>query len=410
MTRNLASCDYGGNKQAVPPRKRLSVSLLCTLTLLNTVAPFATNLLLPAFPEIVVDLGATAVEVQLTMTSLRLGIGLGQLVFGPISDRFGRRRPLLIGAMLCAITGPVAAFAPNLQVLVGARFIQGLSGAAGIVIGRAVISDLARGREAVRAFNLLVGASATAPVVAPLIGSALVSVVRWRGVLLALSAFTLVMVVAVFLVVKESRPPTPGHLTSVREQRRNLGRLLRSRSFCGYALVYAFAFAGLMVYSSASPFFYQEVLGLRPSAYGVVFGLGSGLVVVLGILSVLLTKRLATTTVLGLGVSLLVASAVAATAMTSTRVPDAWMAVPLLLGSSSVGLIFGNATALALAGIGKSAGTASAAMGTTQYAIGASIIPLAGMVSTTPTPMVWSMLAAALLCLVAYLLAVTAGS
>ena len=159
----------------------LSAGLLITLALLSAVAPFATDLYLPAFPAMVTDLHTSPTAVQLTLTAFLLGLASGQLVFGPLSDRFGRVKPLVIGAAVCVLASLAAVLAPSIEVLVAARFAQGLTGAAGMVIGRAIISDLATGRAAARAFSLMMIVAGVAPIVAPLAGGFLVEPLGWRG-------------------------------------------------------------------------------------------------------------------------------------------------------------------------------------------------------------------------------------
>ena len=172
---------------AVPDRQ-VSGRLLLVLALLACLAPFATDLYLPAFPTMTEELGTDATRVQLTLTAFLLGTGAGQLIFGPLSDRMGRLRPLLIGTSICVVASVAAALAPTISVLIVARLVQGLSGAAGMVIGRAIISDLATGPTATRALSLMMTVTGVAPAVAPLIGGILTPIIGWRGILWVVAA------------------------------------------------------------------------------------------------------------------------------------------------------------------------------------------------------------------------------
>lgn len=174
---------------ATAPAEKISPALLAVLALLAAVAPFATDLYLPAFPQMSLDLATNTTGVQMTLTTFLVGVAVGQLSFGPLSDKYGRKRPLILGSLICLTASAVAAMAPTIGVLIAARFVQGFTGAAGMVIGRAVISDLAKGQAAARAFNLMVIVSGVAPVVAPFLGGLLVESFGWRGVLWVVSAW-----------------------------------------------------------------------------------------------------------------------------------------------------------------------------------------------------------------------------
>ena len=193
--------------QRLQPREAaISPWLLVVLALLSAVAPVATDLYLPAFPEMTAELQASATAVQLTLTAFLLGLTFGQLMFGPLSDRLGRRRPLIVGALLCVVASVVAATAPNIGILIAARFAQGFTGAAGMVIGRAVISDLTGGKTAGRAFSLMMIVGGVAPVIAPFAGGLLVDSLGWRGILWVVCAIAVAMLISIVAVVRESHP------------------------------------------------------------------------------------------------------------------------------------------------------------------------------------------------------------
>ncbi len=234
MTTDTGSIRAATAKPSTRPTG-ITTPLLLVLGLLSAVAPFATDLYLPAFPQMTTELSASATTVQLTLTAFLVGVTAGQLVFGPLSDRFGRVPPLLAGAVLCVLASAAAVLAPNVGVLVVARLLQGLGGAAGMVIGRAVISDLATGRPAARAFSLMMIVGGVAPVVAPLLGGLLTGPIGWRGLLAIVLGLSVVMLVAVLAVVRET------HLRARRDALRaertasgsRSGRCARGRSSVG---------------------------------------------------------------------------------------------------------------------------------------------------------------------------------
>lgn len=349
--------------------------LLLTLGLLAAFAPFSMDMYLPAFPQMTADLETTAVGVQLSLTAFLVGAALGQLGFGPLSDRYGRRRPLLIGGALCVAASAVAALAPGLELLVVARLVQGLAGAAGMVIGRAVISDLTRGRAAARAFSLLMLVGSAAPVVAPFLGSVLVDRVGWRGVLGVVLAIAAVGVVASAVVVPESRP------AHVRGAGRDTGSwgVLWSPTFIAWTLAVCLAFGALMAFIAGSPFLFQVTMGLSPVMYGLLFGGIALLLVVSGAMSSRLVARVAPVTMITLGISVMAIASLVLAVLVATHVPPLWLVVPLAVLVPSLGLVMGNGTALALGAVPRAAGTGSAVLGAVQFGIAALVAPIVGV-------------------------------
>jgi len=385
----------------------ITTALLLVLGLLSAVAPFATDLYLPAFPEMTTELQTSATTVQLTLTAFLVGVTVGQLVFGPLSDRFGRVPPLVAGAALCVLASAAAVLAPTVGVLVAARLLQGLGGAAGMVISRAVISDLATGKPAARAFSLMMIVGGVAPVVAPLLGGLLTGPIGWRGLLTIVLGLSIVMLVAVLAVIRET------HLRSrrdeLRAERQATGsplRALRSRTFLGYTAVFGFAFAVMMAYISASPFLYQEMIGFGTVEYGIAFGINALALMGVSILSAKLTERHSVRGVLSLGIVLVLASTVAFAVLVATSAPVIALAVPLFTAVGSLGLVLGNATALALGAVPSAAGSASAVLGALQFGLAALVSPLVSIGgSATAVPLAIVMLAAAVIAVIALLAA-----
>lgn len=362
-------------RPATPGGGALGVGLLLVLALLAAVAPFATDLYLPAFPAMAAEFEATASAIQLTLTAFLLGAGLGQLLFGPLSDRFGRRRPLLVGATLLVIASAAAALAPTLPVLVGARFAQGLSAAAGMVLARAVVADLTRGAAAARAFSLLMIVVGVAPVIAPLFGGVLVGLIGWRGVLGVVCAIAVLMLVAAAVVVPETLP------ASVRAQRSGAGRwrMLATRRFLGHALAFAFGFGVLMSYISASPFLYQSMMGLSALQYGLMFGLNAVAMMAASATSARVVARVGAARLLGIGLSATLAGSVLVLLVALSPLPAGWLALGVLVAVAPIGLVMGNATALAQEAAPGAAGSAAALQGALQFGLAALVSPLVGL-------------------------------
>ena len=383
----------------------LTSSLWIVLGLRAAVTPFATEFYLPAFPAMVNDLHTSATGIQLTLSAYFVGIAVGQLLFGPLSDRLGRRGPLIAGTAICLIAAAVSALAPNVEVLVAARFVQALAGAAGMVIGRAIISDVAVGREAARAFSLMMMVVATAPIVAPIAGSLLAATIGWRGILWAVCAMTAVMLVAVILFVPESHPhERREHARTVNAGARPVAIALRSRAYVGNMLAFGLSFAALMAYMSASPFVFQVMAGLSPVAYGVLYGFIALVLVLSSAVSARLTASHAVGRLLGLGLTILVAATLSLLALVLAGVPAIWFAAPILLADASLGLIIGNASSLALGAVPQVVGTASAILGTVQFALGAAVTPLVSIAGEdTAVPLAIVMATSALLASAAFL-------
>ncbi|BBY52262.1 Bcr/CflA family drug resistance efflux transporter [Mycolicibacterium arabiense] len=359
------------------PTGTITPALLVTLALLSAVAPFATDLYLPAFPTMVDDLHTSATAVQLTLTAFLLGLAAGQLLFGPLSDRFGRVRPLLVGAAVCVVASATTVFAPTIEVLIGARFAQGVAGAAGMVIGRAIIADLASGKAAARAFSLMMIVGGVAPVIAPLAGGFLVGPIGWRGALAVILGLSTLMLLAVVLVVRETH--TEHRRAQLRESRATLGSPLRDllrRVYLGHAVAFCGAFATMMAYISASPFIYQSMMGLSAGQYGAMFGVNALALLGASALSARLIARVEVRRVAAVGMASIVTATVALLALALSPAPAGWLALPLLVIVGSMGLIFGNTTALALGAAPRAAGMASAVLGALQFGVAAAVSPL----------------------------------
>ncbi|WP_328746806.1 multidrug effflux MFS transporter [Streptomyces sp. NBC_00285] len=399
--------DPGPAASAVAARR---TGLFVTLLLggLTATPPLAMDMYLPSLPEVTGALHAPAATVQLTLTACLLGMALGQLVVGPMSDRWGRRRPLLAGLVVYVVATALCAVAPTVEFLVGFRLAQGLAGAAGIVIARAVVRDLYDGVAMARFFSTLMLIGGVAPIVAPLIGGQILRVTDWRGVFVVLTAIGALLAVLVWVRLPETLPPAERHTGGVGEALHSMRRLLSDLPFTGYLLTGGFAFAALFAYISASPFVIQEIYGASPQTFSLLFGVNSvGLVVVGQINGKVLVGRVGLDRVLGVGL-LTVTAAAAALLLMSTGVFGEVGLVPvaaaLFVLMSAMGVALPNAQTLALLRTKHSAGSASALLGTSSFLIGAVASPLVGMGGEdTAVPMAVVQLVAALVALTCFM-------
>ncbi|MFJ3230107.1 multidrug effflux MFS transporter [Streptomyces sp. NPDC086787] len=392
-----------------PVRSGRRTGLLVTLVLggLTATPPLAMDMYLPSLPEVTRSLHAPAATIQLTLTACLAGMALGQLVVGPMSDRWGRRRPLLTGLAVYLLATVLCAVAPNVETLVAFRLAQGLAGAAGIVIARAVVRDLYDGVEMARFFSTLMLISGAAPIVAPLIGGQILRVTDWRGVFVVLTVIGVALAALVWFRLPETLPPADRHDGGVGQALRTMRGLLTDLPFTGFMLAGGFAFAALFAYISASPFVIQEIYGASPQTFSLLFGLNSvGLVTAGQINGKLLVGRVRLDKVLATGLTVIVLAATALLLMSTGAfgpVGLAPVAAALFVLMSAMGLTLPNTQSLALMRTRHAAGSASALLGTTSFLVGAVASPLVGIAGEhTAVPMAVVQLSAALLALACF--------
>jgi MFS transporter, DHA1 family, multidrug resistance protein len=350
---------------------------------------------LPALPRLAADFNASTSAAQLTVSACLVGLGLGQLVAGPMSDAMGRRRPLLIGVVLYAIASCAAGIAPSLGVLIAIRFLQGLAGAAGIAIARAVVRDLFEGRDVARIFSLLMLVVGVAPIAGPVLGAQILRFATWRWVFLVLGAIGLVIAARVAIWLPESLPAALRRSGGPREAVRVFRALTASRTFMGYALTLAFTFTMLFAYISGSPFVLQTQYGLSAQAFSFAFAANAVAIVAGTQGSARLAHRVSPERLLLVGCCLSCGGAALLLVAALAGLGLAAFLVPLAVVVGSLGVIMPNATALALLPHPREAGTASAQLGALQFAVGAAVAPLTGVRLGTPAVAMALVIAAA---------------
>ncbi|KMN13407.1 multidrug effflux MFS transporter [Pseudomonas weihenstephanensis] len=361
---------------------------------LSAFGPLAIDFYLPGFPAMAQAFATDEKHIQLTLAVYFLGLSIGQLVYGPIADRFGRRLPLLVGVGLFTAASFACAFAPSLEWLIGARFVQALGGCAGMVLSRAIVSDKCDAVGSAKVFSQLMLVMGLAPILAPMLGGLLVNLYGWQAIFIVLTGFSALAALAVALGLPESLPanvprqPLSGAL-------RQYGRLLKDREFLGHALTGGIAMAGMFAYIAGSPFVFIKLYGVPAEHYGWLFGSNAaGFILVAQINARLLAKR-GPAFLLSRMVWVYLAAGLTLLAISSLHTEQLWpLLIPLFICIASLGCIIPNASACAMSGQGARAGSASAMLGCLQFSVAAAAAWLVGLLhdgSAMPMAMVISL-------------------
>jgi DHA1 family bicyclomycin/chloramphenicol resistance-like MFS transporter len=368
---------------------RKYLQLVLVLGALSAIGPLTIDMYLPALPELTAEMGATASQTQLTITGLLVGLGLGQLVIGPISDSVGRRKPLLIGLAAHGLMSVLCALAPSITMLAVTRTLQGLAGAAVAVVAMAIVRDLFSGIRAAQLLSRLILVLGVAPILAPSLGSALLTVTSWRGIFVALALAAVGLWVLALVALPETLPMDRRSVGTVSGSLRSYARLLSDRMFVAMVLVAGLMFATLFTYISGAPFILQGMFGLSPQQFGLAFSVNAVGMILMTQLNPIFVKRYGPVRVLSVAVLIGLGSALVllATTLTGFGGLPGFM-VPMAFVMASAGLSFPNAPAIALNRYAKAAGTAAALLGASQFMIGGSIAPLVGALDNgTAVPM-----------------------
>ncbi|MEU8325643.1 multidrug effflux MFS transporter [Nonomuraea sp. NPDC048881] len=386
-----ASAAIGSKGETKGGRRGL---LLVILGALSAIGPLSIDMYLPALPAITEEMLSAPAQVQLTLTACLIGVSVGQVVAGPVSDVRGRRVPLIVGVSGFMVASLLCAFAPSVPVLIVLRLLQGILGGAALVIVRAVVRDLYDGAAIARIFATLMLVSGLAPILAPIAGAQLLAFTSWRGVFVALSVAGLVLLLAVLPGVRETLPADRRESGGLGHTVRTFWQLLRDRAFMGCALTAGLAFAAMFGYISGSPFVLQQVYGATPQQYSLIFGLNALGLTAMAQLGGRLSGRVepARLVVIGLVTGLVGAGLLLAAALTGLGL--AGIVAGLFVIMLGQGLVLPGTGALALAGQpAQIAGSASALLGVLQFALGALAAPLVGLAGEgTAVPMACVML------------------
>lgn len=356
----------------------MTLRILLILGALSAFGPMAIDFYLPSFP-VIAEAFATDIEhVQVSLAVYFIGLAVGQLFYGPLADRFGRRWPLLAGITLFMLASLACAFAPTLEWLIVARFLQALGGCAGMVINRAVVRDLCDPFLAARVFSQLMLVMGIAPILAPLLGGVLLQYLGWSSIFFLLALFGALCLLSVWRWLPETAPVSSrSPLTGVLSR---YGCLLLDRSFILYALCGGTAMAGMFVYIVASPFVFIDLYGVPKERYGWLFGANALGYILMAQLNARLLHRHGPAYWLQRMVVLYVLGGALVLAVASLGSGSLWILfVPLLACIASLGGVTPNATACAMAGQGLNAGSASGLLGSLQFLLAATAAGVVGL-------------------------------
>ncbi len=393
-----------GLAPAAPPTAKARSGGLKTVLVLGAfvaLGPMTIDMYLPALPTITDDLRTTSAATQLTLTGTLLGLALGQLLLGPLSDAVGRRRPLLAGTAVHVLASVLVLVAPNVLVLGLLRVLQGAGAAAGAVIALAVVRDLYTGRAGATMLSRLFLVIGAAPVLAPTIGGEILRFTSWRGVFAVLAVLGVLLLVMGWFLLEETLPPERRRSSGVRGTLRSYGELFRDRVFVGLVVVAGLTMAGLFSYVSGSSFVYQGEFGLDEQQFGLLFGAGAFFLIGATQFNPVLLRRFEPQQIL---VAATVAGAAAGLVLlvfASTGFGGlAGVVGPLWAVLAASGLGLPNAPALALQRHGEAAGTAAALLGAVQFTVGALVAPVVGLLGNDAVAMGAVILGALLLAIV----------
>ncbi len=371
----------------VPDRPGTARTAL-TLGAFVALGPLTVDMYLPALPTIADDLQTSAATIQLTLTGTLVGLALGQLVLGPLSDALGRRGPLLAGTALHVVASLLVLVAPDVTVLGLLRFLQGVGTAAGAVIALAVVRDLFEGRAAATMLSRLFLVLGAAPVLAPTVGGEVLRITSWRGVFLVLGVYGLLLLAVGWFAVRETLPPerrrSPGLAGTLRAYR----VLFRDRTYVGLVLVAGLTMAGLFSYVSGSSFVFQDQFGLDEQQFGLLFGAGAVWLIAATQLNPVVLRRFSPAQVLVAGTVVGALAGAVLLVLAGTGTGGLWaVALSLWVVLFGSGLALPNAPALALSRHGEAAGTAAALLGAVQFGVGALVAPLVGLLGNDAVAM-----------------------
>lgn len=399
------------NKLAVDgPTRKQRVQLAVILGSITTIGPLSIDMYLPALPALVSDLGTTAALVQLSLTFFLLGLASGQLVAGPLSDVYGRRRPLLIGMFIYAISSLLCAFSPSIGLLIVLRFIQGLAGSVGVVISKAAVRDLYSGSELTKFFSLLMIVNGLGPILAPVIGGQLLRVTTWQGIFLVLFAAGVIFCLTILLRLPETLPKERRSKSGLKGTLLTFKVLLGNRRFMGYALSQGFVTAAMFAYISGSSFVLQNIFAVSPQVYSLIFAVNGLGIILTGQIAGRLAGKVSETRLLFSGLMLCTIGGV----MLLITILAGGGLIPILICLfavvSSVGIVGATSFSLAMQDQGETAGSASALIGLLPLLLGSCVAPLVGLGGVeSALPMAIVIACTGVLSILSYLLLVRRG-
>lgn len=355
------------------------VLIALILGFLASIPPFATDFYLPALPQMTTDLSASASLVQLSLTACLLGMALGQFVIGPYSDVLGRKLPLTISLLVFVVSTILCAYSPSVWLLVILRFIQGFSGAGGVVLSRAIVRDLYSGYEVTKFMAVLALINGVITVLAPVAGGQLLRITDWRGIFFLLGVISIVAFFSVIFGLKESLPEDQRTESGLKNTATNFGNLFKDQVFMGYTLTSGLIFGGFFGYMSASPFVLQDIYGLSAQEYSYSFAINATGVLVATYIAERLAGRFSEGSILKFFLILSLLASLLLLAAIPLNGHIFLILLSFFLIFSCMGVISMLCNSLGMQSQDKNAGSASALLGLVPFILGAVTAPLVGI-------------------------------
>ena len=366
-------------QHSLKSKKTAGVAFSTLLMLLTIFGPVSMDLYLPVLPALTEDMHTTTSSAQFTLTACLIGLALGQIITGPLSDRYGRRMPVLIGVVAYSAASLLCAFSPNIITLVIARLVQGLAGAAGIVIAQAAGRDVYEGGALIRYYGRLTVLGGLAAVVGPVIGGQLARITDWHGIFIFLSIVGVVMLAATLLIFGETLPVgrrTDGGMAQIGKDFRTL---LSNRLFTGSVLIAGLTYAALFAYLSGATYILQETFGLSPQAYSIAFGTNSAGFMVFGYLGGVAAEHWSEQGSLTVGIAMTAIGSLGLLFTGLFSLPLPVVIASLFTLASGVAFAAPATTSLSMADYPDLAGTASSILGCARFGFGGFAAPLVGL-------------------------------
>ena len=365
-----------------PPRGADYLRIVGILGALTAMGPLAIDMYLPALPSIARDLQASPVLVQASLAAYFIGIAMGQAMYGPFSDRWGRKPALYLGLSVFTLSSVACALTAQVELLIACRFLQALGGCAPLVVPRAVVRDHFDQQDSVRALSLLILVMGLAPILAPLIGGQLLLAWGWRAIFWLLAGYGAISLTVVSLLLPESLPVHARRSQPIRVVLSTYARLLGNRAFMGWVLSGGMIFSGLLAYISGSSFVFIELFKIRPERFGFFFGANAVGLIAASQVNGWLARRYSPKQVVHTVMPIAAIAGVALVTAVSTGFAGfLGLLVPLFCFVACLGFVMPSTTALAMAPHGAVAGSASALLGTVQFTMGATSGALVGVLS-----------------------------
>lgn len=368
-------------------RKRMMVLLTIFLGMLAAIAPLSTDMYLPALPEMMEDFGVMPSMIQLTLTASMAGMALGQIIAGPVSDEKGRRKPLLVGMLVFAVSSAACVFVKSIYIFLVFRFIQGCAGGAGIVIARAIARDVCKGPALTRFFSMLMLVNGLAPIIAPVIGGQILRFSTWEGVFVLLTVIGVLLTISTIVMTETlsvRRRVEGGIFASLK----GFKGLFGQKYFMGHCIMQCFGYAAFFAYISGSSFVFQNIYHVSPQAFSLIFGVNGIGLMISGALTGRLSGRVEDWKILRFSLYMAAVGSVLLLLGFAVHMPLPAIIVILFLTVSTMPGMSTSSFSLAMQAQGRNAGSASALIGFFSMISGAVMAPVVGIAgSYTAIPM-----------------------